>query len=825
MDSETAGLLSQAVPEPTSTAYLDARPAAEGDASHATQPSTTPYIPGAVLLPRMPLGLQFVTTVQTYTAVATVVRSLAAVAVAADARAGQGSRGGSSTCAYLQTLVQACLQNLQSQVVRGNPEAADVSSGVKKKSGMKQRKAPQPITPAAQGSDLQPWQLSAAQVIALLAEVLFGACPAGTAGMQIKTSNGTAQTDATADNVSKELETAVAAALPEVVDELIWSLPTSFQQSTGYGAAPQGVGTSIAPMLPPTGAAARQRGWNALLQRAALDCIGTAARALGQRFTANGRTLRVILLPTLEKLGEPCALVSAAAQAAVTSFCVYCGYGGSGGGLRQLVADNADYIVDGMCLQLRQPHAHPRAPQLFATLLRQSGVAPGLLPLLAEPARQALQGVSIIARRRRPEHVLPFVLCIREIAKGAGVVAAEALADHETFAAVLERRWDAQQEKNAAEKASQDAVNADDGAEDDQAVKMEDIARFFEERRAQEVDEASNVPGALEDHPAAHERVAVSLAEWNDVQLTRRRAVACATLAQSAADTAGPLALSSSLPVAVQALRGCREALHALASASRCHELFAQSIEVRMAPPGGVTVPGECNPATLLPSVHLLWSPLMGSLDDWRIGVVECALESLSDLACLAGSFLTRRFGQEAWPKMERLLREGPSLQRIIAPGQDDLRSPVVVQRAQRAVLNCLREIAAGGDEAASVLAPLAHSLLAAVAEVMGEAHPSPVREVATSAFAALAGVDPDAAWALLVTALRSIRVAAVRHPEQPSSEFPAFEALCPLPRGGAVPSGLRSCGEAKLQALVQQVGFMPARWHDHADRLLTASF
>lgn len=44
-------------------------------------------------------------------------------------------------------------------------------------------------------------------------------------------------------------------------------------------------------------------------------------------------------------------LVSSAAQAAVGSVCWWCGYGGS---LRRLVASNADYVVDGMCAQLRQ---------------------------------------------------------------------------------------------------------------------------------------------------------------------------------------------------------------------------------------------------------------------------------------------------------------------------------------------------------------------------------------------------------------------------------------------------------------------------------------
>ena len=43
--------------------------------------------------------------------------------------------------------------------------------------------------------------------------------------------------------------------------------------------------------------------------------------------------------------------MSAAAQAAVGGLCWWCGYGGS---LRSLVAANADYVVDGMCAQLRQ---------------------------------------------------------------------------------------------------------------------------------------------------------------------------------------------------------------------------------------------------------------------------------------------------------------------------------------------------------------------------------------------------------------------------------------------------------------------------------------
>ncbi len=51
------------------------------------------------------------------------------------------------------------------------------------------------------------------------------------------------------------------------------------------------------------------------------------------------------------------------------------------------------------------------------------------------------------------------------------------------------------------------------------------------------------------------------------------------------------------------------------------------------------------------------------------MSLLEAALGALADLASIAGSFLSRRFGQDAWPALQRLLREGPPGRHIIAPG------------------------------------------------------------------------------------------------------------------------------------------------------------
>lgn len=71
--------------------------------------------------------------------------------------------------------------------------------------------------------------------------------------------------------------------------------------------------------------AAQALGEAALLVRAALEAAATCSRCLGHRFAANGRLLRCVLLPLLERLGDPCALVATAAQDAAAAIAHHCG--------------------------------------------------------------------------------------------------------------------------------------------------------------------------------------------------------------------------------------------------------------------------------------------------------------------------------------------------------------------------------------------------------------------------------------------------------------------------------------------------------------------
>ncbi len=872
VDVDSVGLLLVAAPEPGGTAFTTAATASGPSGSSNTGPSTV-----SIALPRMPLCLHSISTQKSYECIANLVRTLAAVAVAAD----NADESENSAGTALRSLIDGCLQHIHNLVDSASSTGMGTQSGGsraklinrpgagvkknKKNKGESSFSAPMEIdsSPSTECS----WTVSAAQIVFVLTEIIFGASSTWKPTYSLlstaaTTPSSSSSSSAKLNTKTKELEALIALALPELVDSRIWSLPTAITNTTAT------TSTAVTAALPSSspGFTSKDRGSNALLQCAILDCIGTSARALNLQFTSNGRLLRFILLPIMEKMGDPCPIVASAADSTIQAICTFCGYSTStGGGLRQLVADNADYIVDGLCRQLRQPENFPLAPQLFAALLGQGGVAPGLVPLLAEPARQALLGISIVARKKKPEHVLSFVLCLREIARGAGLVGQETCAELESYAALVEERreflLEMIKEKKIQEEISKNKIGVVEEVVEEPSTspsleqnlkssgrsndKMDEINKYFKDHLAQKqkrtAGAGANVSGGggidgqedMEEDVEDDIKVPLLLEEWNQIQISRRKAASCATLAQSSADTAGPLILSSSLPVAIQSIKTCSEALEALKYASKGVEICAKRIDPVIMPPNGIIGPTpDPTTAAFLPSVHLLWSPLMGALSDWRVAVVESVLLMLSHISQLAGSFLTRRFSEEAWPIMAKLLKEGPSQKRIIAPGQDDLSSPAVLQRAQHAVLACVRSMATGGPGPEAIISPVAASALVAAADLMGGKHPAMIRENATTAFVALSKVDPDAAWGLLVAAIRSSHSAATMASKRLEvvvvEDFvglPTMAEICTAPPSGSekfVPIGLKTCGETKLLALLKQVNELPVGWHQDIEKLLS---
>lgn len=69
-----------------------------------------------------------------------------------------------------------------------------------------------------------------------------------------------------------------------------------------------------------------------------------------------------VLLVLLERLADPCPSVATSAAAALGSVCLHCGYASR----QDLLTANADYLVDGLCRQLRMLDSHPRYHSLDA---------------------------------------------------------------------------------------------------------------------------------------------------------------------------------------------------------------------------------------------------------------------------------------------------------------------------------------------------------------------------------------------------------------------------------------------------------------------------
>ncbi|KAL6769129.1 hypothetical protein ACKKBF_B17580 [Auxenochlorella protothecoides x Auxenochlorella symbiontica] len=534
--------------------------------------------------------------------------------------------------------------------------------------------------------------------------------------------------------------------------------------------APWEAGGSLGEALP------RGAGVAALRLCSAWDLVAVLAAVQGPRFARRGAALRPILLPLFESLESPSGLVAEAAGLALSALVRYGRYDAAGPG--DLVSQNADYIVDGLCRQLRQPARHPRAPALFAALLKQTGVPQTLLPLLAEPLRVALQGLSVMLRAAAPQHTLSFLSTLREALRGAASLAREARTGAEALAAEVAQAW---------EEARSDAAREEE-AEDGEEGSGYEAARAYFTRRAEE-------HAGADGHPAAPEPLQVPLSERQLAALRalRGQAHAAASLAAPASDAAGVLAASASLAVATAALSTCLAALATLAEAGAALAALEGRVERLGCAPAAL---GPLAPATprLLPSVHLFWEPVMLALDDWRVPVVEAALDSLAALLKLGGSFLLRRFGKEAAPRLRRLLADGAVRrgQGPPLPGRDRADAPGAAARVRRAACACLADAADGAGEAPDplggggareVLAPEAPSLLEAVAAWLGGGSELRLQEAATKAFMGLAALDKPAATRLLQAALS--------RPDDPAVD---------------APPGLLACRPAKLEAMLRAV-------------------
>ena len=393
------------------------------------------------------------------------------------------------------------------------------------------------------------------------------------------------------------------------------------------------------------------------------------------------------------------------------------------------------------------------------------------------------QGLGVLARRQEPQHVLAFIQTLLPMASAAVGVAQQCLADVRLFSNDVQQRWDGRQ------RLLRERLDPDAG----DGVGIDSIREFFEQQR---------LPGGDQDPGGAEtSKVALSFEESERLALLRHHLHAAATVAQAIADASSPLAVASSIQVgglrgrgvwagaraffprffpasslaifpqrhfrtlpvscafqvSVQSMDVCGTALKALASATLAVEMYAQIGEMCLVPPAKPSDPADS--PRLLPSVHLAWVPLMGAVgSSSKVSQVEAALQLLAEITVLSGTFLGKRWRDEALPALLRLLAGASSTS--ASSSIDTASSPSAggTARMLRGIMECLLRIAACRTQVAlagalgspsAVLLPGLHGILKGVLPLVESATPS-LRALAIKLLTALAALDPDAAWATL---------------------------------------------------------------------------
>eukprot|EP00890_Picochlorum_soloecismus_P003712 jgi/Picsp_1/4341/NSC_01847-R2_---NA--- len=653
----------------------------------------------AHLLHNMPSGMKFISSKRTFDTFSRLIRSFTQVAIMAD------SCSDSLFSGYLRNLQESCMSLAVASLSSLKYDQLEILVDAEFRS-----------TTYSEDS-VQPWQLKMIQTITVLSNIIAGTSILWDTGKMENLTWKTMFDDVELekkDQLRLTCRTVILKAFNFFLEKRIWLMPTVETQYSSDKTQIQAISKKQDEELT----------FNTLLHHSILQFIGMVAGCLGQNFAKDSMLMHISLLPVLEKITCNASLVSAEARRTVMIICSSCGYGS----LENLVRNNIDYIVDGMCLRLRQSNLYPSAPKLFAALLKESEVAATLVPLLAEPASHAIKGLSILSRRQRPENIVPFIACMQEIGKGSHSLAKEA------YAILSEVRPSPEfQEEVADPSTSYSEFKRDEPG-------MEEIAKFFEQVRKE----------SSESKHAECETITVSLDIWNQILKAKQDAVAVAILCQSILDAISPLILSNHLAASVQASEGAIYALRGLHAANACLELCEKSFEGKVVCPGEFWPVLSNQPPKFLPSVHLAWLPLMKSLEDWRVAVLTGAIRLLQEISILAPRFIARRFQREAWPRLKFLLANGPKERKLIVPGYDASSSQSVIIRIQQSVLQTVTDLADKSleqNDLFEMILPITRDALSAVGKMWIQCTTSAMRENLESTFVALSKLDPDAAW------------------------------------------------------------------------------
>lgn len=159
--------------------------------------------------------------------------------------------------------------------------------------------------------------------------------------------------------------------------------------------------------------------------------------------------------------------------------------------------------------------------------------------------------------------------------------------------------------------------------------------------------------------------------------------------------------------------------------------------------------PPPPQPDMVLPSIHIVWRPLMEALKVKRIAIAEFAMGALARITEAAGSdFMGRRLKADIWPVFQTIL--GPNerqTRRPLGPLLEE--APNSVERLRVSALSCVKLLTSISNSW-KLFRGFVRPLIDVVVPYIGKSYSGIIRESAIEVMLGLAKVDADAVWLIL---------------------------------------------------------------------------
>ncbi|XP_035697320.1 TELO2-interacting protein 1 homolog [Branchiostoma floridae] len=457
------------------------------------------------------------------------------------------------------------------------------------------------------------------QAVLILNQILLG-------------STGTELPDVAARPPSEETADIICSLLEEYVSPKNWHLPTSSQSeyidisntppdwSSGTTLPLKNSSDWLIPITSPRPhqISLKTLNSNILLICLQLEGIAVFSKVLGENFKL---LLIQSLYPVLEKLGDESAVISDTAHSTLVSMCESCGYSS----VAQLIAENADYLVNDISLSLRHYSLHPRAPHVLRVMLDNSDK--DILPL----GRDTIEEILLALDRHHEDRSVSFIRVLQSLVTAIN-------------------RWFP---GNKNEEANQRPSRPTWAVEGTQSI------RDF----------------LVEYHQT--KKVADGLLGDDDITVVEHDG-------KESAEDAGKEEAMEEADRKAEVPAHIKNVLEVLA---RCRHLMSSGdprlrLQVLDVTCEGLTALRD-NPDHLLPQVHQLWQPFTHRLEDPEPLVILKAFETLCMMGRVCGDFIRKRVVKEVWPKVTTFLTNQAKISMKTGPAY----THTVAHRLQSAIL------------------------------------------------------------------------------------------------------------------------------------------